>query len=150
MKSVADVELGSHVTESGFNRITDFPQAPGINDAAGVARVGEGNVTAGNSLEMTVPRVQFPAFDLLEQTDDGDVLVVVCRAIPAKETIGIEAQPRPAEVLAQQQFRLDGCRTRAGGKSEPSTERAGQDGAGAKSQCRDPRRAGLGFVEKLI
>ena len=101
MKSVADVTLGRGITEPGFNRITDFPNVPGVNNAAGIFWVCEGNVTAGNSMEMTVPGVQFPAFDLLEQTDDGDVLVVVCRAIPAKEPIAIDAQPGRAKMLAQ-------------------------------------------------
>src|SRR5229473_638536 len=106
MKSVAEVAFGRSVTEPGFNRIADFPNVPGVNDAGGVARVGEGNVAAGNGLQMTEAGVQFPAFDLLKQADNGDVLVVVGRSIPAKETIGVEAQPRPAEMLAQKQFRL--------------------------------------------
>src|SRR5436305_9971327 len=107
MKSVANMVLGSGITEPGFDRITDFPHIPGINNSAGVGRVGKGNVATGYGLQMPIANVQFPTFDLLEKADRSDVLVVVGGSIPAKERVAIDAQARPTEMFAKKHFRFD-------------------------------------------
>ena len=80
---------------------------------------------------MPVTAVQLPTFVFLIQAHRHDVIVVFGSQIPAIQRITINPESRPAEMFAQQQFRLDRRRTEARGKRDVLTIGAWQHGTGA-------------------
>jgi hypothetical protein len=81
VKPISEVALRRGVTEPSFDRIIDFPHVTRINQARGVGGI-KSDIRSGNALQVTITDIQLPPFDLLEQTDHGDVLVVPRGKIP--------------------------------------------------------------------
>src|ERR1035437_6891424 len=103
------------------------------------------------SVQMPVARVEFPPFDLLEEPDGGNVLIIPGSAIPAVQRVPVNPQTRPAEMLAQEELRLNRGRAQARSEVEFLVKGAGQHGTGAERQRRQPGRIGLErFVENLV
>src|SRR5260370_19510774 len=110
MESVSDVVPETRIAEPGLDRIVDFSRIPGIGEVMSI----QYNIGARQRLQMAVSDVQFPPLDILKKTDAGDVHVVGGGMIPTKERITINAKSRPAEMFAEQNFRGNSGRTRAG------------------------------------
>src|ERR1043165_7203624 len=107
---------------------------------------------------MPAAGVQLPPLDLLEEPEHGDVLVVGRGALPAKQAVAVHTQTRPAEMFAQQQFRLNRRGPEAGREGEILGIGAGKHRAQAQSQRRRPKRLivdwgwllSRSFLEQLI
>ena len=82
IKAPANMVFGSRVAESGFDRVIDFARIAWIDKARWIAR-GKLNIAAAERLQVPISGGEFPAPELLEETDCGDVLVVSGGTIPA-------------------------------------------------------------------
>src|SRR6185369_5392213 len=68
------------ITEPGLDGVIYLPDVTRVVQAGRIGGI-ESDVASRKCLQVPVAQVQFPAFDLLEQTDRGDVLVVFDRRI---------------------------------------------------------------------
>src|ERR1700722_4361577 len=100
---------------------------------------------------MPVADIQFPAFDLLKNSECRDVLVGAGSMFPAIQHVAPNAKTRPAKMFSEKNGRFNGRSVIAGRKSKLPVVITGYDAAHAKSQCRQPRgRVGLRLVKNLI
>jgi len=150
VKGIAPVPFRGGIAEARLERVADLPNVPGIIQGGGLGGV-VADIVARHGVQPPVAHVQFPSLDLLKQSHRDEVLVIAGRAIPAIQRVPIDAQPRPAKVLPQQQLRLDRRRTLPGGEGEVLVIRPRQHRPGAERQGRHPGRLPRrGLVEDLV
>ena len=109
VKRILDVPFRSYVIETGFDGVVDLAHfGKGIWVGAGgrecVGRWVIQQFRSANRLKAAIADINFPAFDLLKNSERGDDLIVGRRAVPSVKRVAICAESRPAKMFLGEKF----------------------------------------------